>query len=342
MGGRVAPGSPSQSSRSARSISRSARLDADPLDRVVGVAQPGGVDQHDRARRRSPAALRSGRASCPAMAVTIARASPGERVDEARLAGVGRAGDDDPHAVAQPLDARRGEPVARSRRRAPRVAREASKSPPAILLVGIVDRDLGLGRQLEQPLPPSLDLPPQAALGAAQGRCGAALRSRPRAVRRALRPGSGRSGRWRSARRVNSPGSAAARRACAASAASTRDHRPAAMALIFNDIFAGRAVGTGEARTSAAVDQRAVAGSRSSRRLARRGVGEAPASAAAARAPRARWCGRPRSPREAGRSTARRSCRARARPAISRTDGPAHRRDVVPAVLDHLARRHRG
>ena len=83
--------SPSHKMRSAPSIACCARVDADPLDRIRGlVPQTRRCRSGHRRRRPGRPALRSGRASCPAIGDTIAAsrsASALSRVDLPLLGG---------------------------------------------------------------------------------------------------------------------------------------------------------------------------------------------------------------------------------------------------------------
>jgi hypothetical protein len=95
------------------------------------------------------------------------------------------------------------------------------------------------------------------------------------------------------ARRVNSPGSAAACRQSSQRAQHGVHHRLSAMALIFNDIFACRRGWPIESKHQSFIDSLARSGSRSSRNATRRAAGSLPASASRLQSPAARSSGSP-------------------------------------------------
>ena len=249
-----------------RSISALGALDADRLDRVVGLAQAGRVGQQT-ARRRSPAALRSWSRVVPGMSVTIARSCPAialRRLDFPAFGGP---------ATTTRTPSRSGsirgrvEParrvlalVRRNRRTAPHRRR---RHPPR----RIVDRRFRLAPTGQQPSCQSLDLRAAARLRPAPARARAlALRSRPRSGRRALRPRSGRSGHSRGAAgefaRLGQP------QPVDCGQARQAGHRPprGRHGIEIPRIFAGRRwPAPSKRRTSASSSSRAVRGSRSSR-----------------------------------------------------------------------------
>ena len=73
--------------------------DAFGLDRVGRLAQPGGVDERHRQPPMSTRSVSRSRV-VPGTSVTIARVGADQRVEQARLAGVRRAGDHDQAALA--------------------------------------------------------------------------------------------------------------------------------------------------------------------------------------------------------------------------------------------------
>ena len=120
---------------------------ADRFDFIDGVTQPGGVDQHERypadRHRHFDDIARGPRDRCDDGPFGLC-----QRIDKARLSRIRWTGNDDPDAVAQRLDPRRGDQrrhVGFERGNVDcqiRIAR-------TIGFVGIVDRDLGAGRQVE-------------------------------------------------------------------------------------------------------------------------------------------------------------------------------------------------
>ena len=189
-------GSPSQSTMSAAATECPGAGDADR-------SRP-----HRRSRRPAVSTSRNGTPPIaagastrsrvvPGMAEVIAASRPTQRIEKARLAGIGRAGDDDPDAVLEPLGARPGErrgqlvpdrAAAARRNRAASGATSSSseKSSAASTCAASAStascqpRPAGSARRPPAPAPR-----------------GAALRSRPRADRRAPPPRRGRCGHSR-------------------------------------------------------------------------------------------------------------------------------------------------
>ena len=184
----------------------------------------------------------------PARAGDDRRVPPGETVEQARLAGVGRADDRDrePRAQAARRAARRPDgPRSRFQRREP--GADALDQVFRQVLVREIEGCLDMGHRIEQPaapalieaVKPALHLPQGlAALGFGPGRDQVGDPLRLRQVE-GVRPSK--------ARRVNSPGSAGRRPGTPASAsASAADYRPAAMDVEFRHVLAGGAVRRGE------------------------------------------------------------------------------------------------
>ena len=281
------PASPSQSTRSAAATDARAR--ATPIASIASprLAQAGGVDQQegraaDRDRRLDQIAGRAGNRRGDR------RVASDQRIEKARLSGIGRAGDDDPDAVPEPLRRRPGQPArqlvpqARASRRAEvrRAAarhrpRRRNRAPPRPAAASASSRAC-------QASTCRLSAPPASA--SAARRCdsvSASSRSAsPSASARSIRPFS-------KARRVNSPGCgrAAARRSGRAppSTAATTARPPWRWSSATSSPVA--LAGPGKRMTSALSRTSPSARKRRERRAARLGQASRPAPPARHRRP---------------------------------------------------------
>ena len=135
-------------------------LDADALDRVVGVAQARGVDDGQRNAADLDLRARPCRASCPAIGVTIAASSRASRFSRLDLPTFGRPDEHDGEALAQQRAGSRAREHARELARAiaASLPRDVGRAQELDVLVGKVERRLGEHAQLDQRVDERVDL----------------------------------------------------------------------------------------------------------------------------------------------------------------------------------------